>query len=49
MSLVSLQEKFYGRELILADREMVEQNADTLLAGADEQDVAFLVVGDPLW
>ena len=27
---------------------MVEQNADALLAGAAEQDVAFLVVGDPL-
>lgn len=26
----------------------MEQNADALLAGAAEQDVAFLVVGDPL-
>ena len=45
---MKLQEKFYGRELIIADRKMVEQNADELLAGASEQDVAFLVVGDPL-
>lgn len=27
---------------------MVEQNADAILAGAADQDVAFLVVGDPL-
>ena len=33
---------------MLADREMVEQNADSLLDGAAETDVAFLVVGDPL-
>ena len=48
-SLLSIaQEKYYGRELILADRDMVEQNADQILAGADKCDVAFLVVGDPL-
>ncbi|KAM6945515.1 diphthine methyl ester synthase [Aplochiton taeniatus] len=40
-------EEFYGRELILADRDMVEQNADEILRGADTSDVAFLVVGDP--
>ncbi|KFW79595.1 Diphthine synthase, partial [Manacus vitellinus] len=40
-------EEFYGKELILADREMVEQEADTLLKEADVCDVAFLVVGDP--
>lgn len=45
---VIVQEKVYGRKLILADREMVEQNADMLLAGAAEEDIAFLVVGDPL-
>ena len=27
---------------------MVEQNADALLDGAGGEDVAFLVVGDPL-
>lgn len=41
------QEEFYGRELILADRDMVEQEADEILKGADTVDVAFLVVGDP--
>ncbi|KAK3561680.1 hypothetical protein QTP86_012563 [Hemibagrus guttatus] len=40
-------EEYYGRELILADRDMVEQEADEILKGADVSDVAFLVVGDP--
>ncbi|XP_074859227.1 diphthine methyl ester synthase isoform X3 [Carettochelys insculpta] len=40
-------EEFYGRELILADRETVEQEADNILKDADVCDVAFLVVGDP--
>ncbi|KAK6460196.1 Dph5 protein [Scheffersomyces coipomensis] len=45
-------EKFYGREVILADRELVEGGSDEILAGAEidnegENDVAFLVVGDP--
>ncbi|CAI5776647.1 diphthine methyl ester synthase isoform X1 [Podarcis lilfordi] len=40
-------EEFYGKELILADRETVEQEADTILKGAHQCDVAFLVVGDP--
>jgi len=40
-------EQFYGREIILADREMVEQAADTIMDGAKDKDVAFLVVGDP--
>ncbi|OCL15410.1 diphthine synthase-like protein [Glonium stellatum] len=40
-------EAFYGRPVILADREMVESSSDDILAGADKTDVAFLVVGDP--
>ncbi|XP_037008919.2 diphthine methyl ester synthase isoform X2 [Artibeus jamaicensis] len=40
-------EEFYGRELILADREDVEQRADDILKDADSTDIAFLVVGDP--
>ncbi|ANB11335.1 diphthine synthase [Sugiyamaella lignohabitans] len=40
-------EKFYGREVILADRELVESGSDTILENAQEDDVAFLVVGDP--
>lgn len=41
-------EQFYGRELLVADREMVETNSDEILADANNTDVAFLVVGDPL-
>lgn len=40
-------ERFYGREVILADRDLVEQGADELLEASKEADVAFLVVGDP--
>ncbi|KAL8701422.1 MAG: hypothetical protein Q9201_004906 [Fulgogasparrea decipioides] len=40
-------EAYYGRPVILADREMVESSSDDILAGADAEDVAFLVVGDP--
>ena len=40
-------EAFYGREVILADRDLVEQGAEDILAGADKEDVALLVVGDP--
>lgn len=42
----STLEKFYGREVILADREMVESESDKILENADVDDVAFLVVGD---
>lgn len=40
-------EAFYGREIILADRELVEQGAEELLSVGAEGDVALLVVGDP--
>lgn len=40
-------ESYYGREIILADRELVESGSDEILKDADTQDVAFLVVGDP--
>ncbi|CAG8606916.1 8287_t:CDS:2, partial [Ambispora gerdemannii] len=40
-------ETFYRRNLILADRELVETQSDEILAGADTVNVAFLVVGDP--
>jgi diphthamide biosynthesis methyltransferase len=36
-------EEFYGRELIAADRDLVEQGADEILDGADTGDVGFLV------
>ncbi|KAH3674384.1 hypothetical protein WICMUC_003349 [Wickerhamomyces mucosus] len=40
-------EKFYGREIILADRELVESGSDIILENGQEDDIAFLVVGDP--
>lgn len=40
-------EAFYGKKLILCNRELVEQQAeDTILADAQVHDVAFLVIGD---
>jgi len=45
--LCLLQENFYGRPITLADRDMVEQGSDKLLEKAVEEDVAFLVIGDP--
>lgn len=44
---VTPQEEYYGKELIVADRDLVEQEADEILKDADVTDVAFLVVGDP--
>ncbi|EAS32340.3 diphthine synthase [Coccidioides immitis RS] len=40
-------EAFYGRPVIIADREAVESGSDDILAEADKVDIAFLVVGDP--
>ncbi|EPY51259.1 diphthine synthase Dph5 [Schizosaccharomyces cryophilus OY26] len=41
-------ESLYGKEITLADREMVESNSDEILKDADTCDVAMLVVGDPM-
>lgn len=41
-------EEFYGREIILADRDLVEQESEKLFEDASSSNVAFLVVGDPL-
>lgn len=43
----NLQEEFYGREVIVADRELVEQGADEIFENSQSCDVALLVVGDP--
>jgi len=40
-------EAFYEKSIILADREMVETQADEILHNAQNEDVCFLVVGDP--
>lgn len=41
------QEEFYGKKLIIADRNLVEQGADEILSEAAVKDIALLVVGDP--
>ncbi|KAI1374014.1 Diphthine synthase [Hypoxylon crocopeplum] len=43
----SILENYYGRPIVVADREMVESNSDEILRDAQAEDVAFLVVGDP--
>ncbi|KAJ3069087.1 diphthine synthase [Podochytrium sp. JEL0797] len=40
-------EALYGKKLLIADREMVESDLNSILEGADKINVAFLVVGDP--
>ncbi|KAK9383940.1 tetrapyrrole methylase [Kockiozyma suomiensis] len=40
-------ESLYDREVILADRELVESGSDQILENAENVDIAFLVVGDP--
>ncbi|KAK0419536.1 hypothetical protein QR680_014197 [Steinernema hermaphroditum] len=43
----SALEAAFEKQIIEADRDMVEQNSDEILAGAAEENVAMLVVGDP--
>ncbi|KAH6607709.1 diphthine synthase [Trichoderma cornu-damae] len=43
----SVLESYYGRSMTIADREMVESNSDEILRNAQNEDVAFCVVGDP--
>lgn len=45
--LTAAKEKYYGRSITVADREMVESNSEEILRNAQTEDVAFLVVGDP--
>lgn len=40
-------EELYGHEILEADRDTVEQEADAILEAAKTSEVAFLVVGDP--
>jgi diphthine synthase len=41
-------ENFYGKSVIVADRNMVELEADRIYRDAKVSNVGFLVVGDPL-
>ncbi|MFO7710831.1 MAG: diphthine synthase [Candidatus Woesearchaeota archaeon] len=38
---------FTGKDIILADRDMVESGTESILKDADKIDIAFLVIGDP--
>ncbi|KAF8190835.1 tetrapyrrole methylase [Pholiota molesta] len=40
-------EAFYGKPIIIADRDMVETQSDEILRDAATEDVSLLVVGDP--
>jgi len=40
-------EKFYGKKIIVANREMSEQGSEKIVAEASSKEVAFLVIGDP--
>ncbi|KAI6098066.1 Diphthine synthase, partial [Pisolithus croceorrhizus] len=40
-------EMFYGKEIIVADHDMVETQAEEILYGADKQDVSLLIVAYP--
>lgn len=38
---------FYGKEVIVADREFVESGCEKMIQQAKSENVSFLVVGDP--
>ncbi|MDP3989896.1 MAG: diphthine synthase [archaeon] len=40
-------EKFYGKEITPAPRDLAEQGVDQIIKEAEEKNVAFLVIGDP--
>ncbi|CDJ46439.1 diphthine synthase, putative [Eimeria brunetti] len=42
-------ERFFEKPIVLADRDFVEGNADTMLEAAVDKRVVCLVVGDPFW
>lgn len=44
---ISELEEYYGKKIIIADRNLVESQADEMLDKALETDVSFLVIGDP--
>ncbi|XP_043491996.1 diphthine methyl ester synthase [Polistes fuscatus] len=50
-SILSVNQKtledFYGCSLIIADRDLVESDADSILSNVENEEIAFLVVGDP--
>ena len=47
IAILTRKEAFYGKPILLADRDMAESDSDAILHDADKQDIAFLVAGDP--
>ena len=45
---ISKLEELYGKQIIIADRELVEKKADEMLDKAQTSNVGFLVIGDPM-
>jgi diphthine synthase len=41
------KEALYEKEIIHAERDMIETQSDEILENADKEDVSLLVVGDP--
>ena len=41
-------ETFYGKEIVIADRDFVECRADEIYEPAKEENVSLLIVGDPV-
>jgi diphthine synthase len=39
-------EKYYGKEITIADREMTEQGDEKIVSEAKEKNIAFLIIGD---
>ncbi|NQV09165.1 diphthine synthase [Candidatus Woesearchaeota archaeon] len=44
---VSDLEKLYGKKIILADRDMIENKAEDILKESKKNDIGLLVIGDP--
>lgn len=40
-------ERFYGKKIIVANRDVAEQGANHIVEEAQNEDIAFLVIGDP--
>src|SRR3989338_5580684 len=41
-------ETLYKKPIILADREMIEKNSDKILGNSGNENIALLVIGDPM-
>ena len=41
-------EEFYGKKLVVADRNQSEQKMDEIITQAKDKEIAFLVIGDPV-